>query len=157
MNEKYNFHNNLVGYCVALKFFSVTMEPRSRSRVLAEPTRGEKSKMHKHDDAKISGAKISDAKNSPAPTVPPTSYFILYFAEPTGRGGVMGPLKRARYATIPEAVERARQMKRAGDLTPIEIRDPKDGLITCELMGWRTPSLIAQQPVDYTARYKVAG
>ncbi|HZX83120.1 MAG TPA: hypothetical protein VFF19_06115 [Reyranella sp.] len=104
-----------------------------------------KSKMHKHDDAK------------PSPATSPASYFILYYAEPTGSGGVMGPMKRARYATIPEAVERAKQMKRVGDLIPIEIRDPKDGLITCELMGWRMPSLVAQQPVDYTSRYKVAG
>jgi len=110
--------------------------------------------MQKHDNAKISDAKNSDAIT---PAVSPTSYFILYYAEATGRGGVMGPMKRARYASIPEAVERAKQMKRTGDLIPIEIRDPKDGLITCELMGWRTPALLAKAPVDYTPRYKVAG
>ena len=107
--------------------------------------------MQKHDDAKT-----SPALNT-SPAVSATSYFILYYAEPTGLGGVMGPMKRARYASIPEAVERAKQMKRIGDFTPIEIRDPKDGLITCELMGWRTPSLITKQPVDYSTRYKVAG
>jgi len=101
--------------------------------------------------------KLNNAKAAVAPRGPSASYFILYFAENTGQGGIMGPMKRARYATIPEAVERAKQMKRAGNLTPIEIRDPKDSLITCELMGWRTPSLIAQEPVDYSTRYKVAG
>lgn len=101
--------------------------------------------------------KLDNAKPSSSSAVSPTSYFILYYAEPSGSGGVMGPMKRARYATIPEAVERAKQMKRSGNLTPIEIRDPRDGLITCELMGWRTPSLIGQQPVEYTTRYKVAG
>lgn len=101
--------------------------------------------------------KLDNAKASPVPPVAAPSYFILYFVESTSRGGVMGQMKRARYATIPEAVERAKQMKRIGDFIPIEIRDPKDGLITCELMGWRTPSLIAREPVDYTTRYKVAG
>lgn len=132
-------------YFARRKFPGAGTEPRFTLTRSSDADPWGKSKMQKLDNAK------------PSPATSPASYFILYYAEPTGSGGVMGPMKRARYATIPEAVERAKQMKRVGDLIPIEIRDPKDGLITCELMGWRMPSLVAQQPVDYTSRYKVAG
>ncbi len=68
-------------------------------------------------------------------------YYILYYAEASS-SGVMGPMKRARYATVREAADRAMEMRRAGGQRPVEIRDPQDRLITCELMGWKLPTLV---------------
>lgn len=68
-------------------------------------------------------------------------YYILYYAEASS-SGVMGPMRRARYATVREAADRALEMRRAGGERPVEIRDPQDRLITCELMGWKLPTLV---------------
>ncbi|MDQ0512216.1 hypothetical protein [Ancylobacter amanitiformis] len=67
-------------------------------------------------------------------------YYILYYAEQTPTG-VMGPLRRARYASAHEAADRAMEMLRAGLQRPVEIRDRQDRLITCEMMGWQLPPL----------------
>ncbi|WGD32109.1 hypothetical protein AncyloWKF20_09935 [Ancylobacter sp. WKF20] len=76
--------------------------------------------------------------SSPQDTCP---YYILYYAD-ASTSGVMGPMKRARYATVREAADRAMEMRRAGNQRPVEIRDPQDHLITCELMGWKLPPLV---------------
>jgi hypothetical protein len=68
-------------------------------------------------------------------------YYILYYAE-ASTSGVMGPMKRARYASVREAAHRAMEMRRSGNQRPVEIRDPQDHLITCELMGWKLPPLV---------------
>ncbi|PZQ81292.1 MAG: hypothetical protein DI549_14510 [Ancylobacter novellus] len=68
------------------------------------------------------------------------TYYILYYAE-TSPTGVMGTMKRARYATAHEAADRAHEMRRSGLLRPVEIRDQQDQLVTCELMGWKLPAL----------------
>lgn len=79
---------------------------------------------------------------SERPVGAPTSlYYILYYAEASS-SGVMGPMKRARYATAHEAVDRAMAMRRSGAERPVEIRDPQDRLITCEMMGWKLPALV---------------
>lgn len=67
-------------------------------------------------------------------------YYILYYAEISSTG-VMGPMKRARYANAHEAADRAHEMRRSGALRPVEIRDQQDQLVTCELMGWKLPEL----------------
>lgn len=77
------------------------------------------------------------------------SYYILYFAEPS-QTGVMGAMKRARYASVHEAADRAHEMRRAGGPRPVEIRDQQDRLVTCELMGWKLPTLA--RPASATAR-----
>lgn len=71
------------------------------------------------------------------------SYFILYYAEQL-RGGGMGPIRRARFASVAEAVDKAHEMRHSPRFSPIEVRDPKDNLITCALMGWRVPALHRQ-------------
>lgn len=76
--------------------------------------------------------------SSPQDTCP---YYILYYADES-TSGVMGPMKRARFATVREAADRAMEMRRAGTQRPVEIRDPQDHLITCELMGWKLPPLV---------------
>jgi hypothetical protein len=68
-------------------------------------------------------------------------YVILYYAEYTS-SGTMGPLKRARFASIGEAVDHAHDLRHRHEVSPIEIRDPRDNLITCALMGWRVPVLM---------------
>lgn len=67
-------------------------------------------------------------------------YYVLYFTERTS-DGFMGPLKRARFASVHEAVDRAHAMRHSTQQTPIEVRDQGDHLITCALMGWRVPPL----------------
>lgn len=74
-----------------------------------------------------------------------SSYYILYFAEPS-QTGVMGAMKRARYASAHEAADRAHEMRRTGGLRPVEIRDQHDRLVTCELMGWKLPTLARPAP-----------
>ncbi|MBS9478417.1 hypothetical protein [Ancylobacter radicis] len=86
------------------------------------------------------------AKPAAAATAQDTCpYYILYYAEASNTG-VMGPMKRARYGTVWEAAERAMEMRRLGAERPVEIRDPQDRLITCELMGWKLPSLVRPEP-----------
>lgn len=78
-------------------------------------------------------------------------YYVLYFTERSS-DGFMGPLKRARYASVHEAVERAHGMRHNSQLSPIEVRDQQDGLITCALMGWRVPPLHrSEQATDVTS------
>jgi len=74
------------------------------------------------------------------------SYYILYYAEPS-QTGVMGPMRRARFAQVHEAADRALEMRRSGELRPVEIRDQRDQLVTCEMMGWKLPSLARPAPV----------
>lgn len=71
---------------------------------------------------------------------PREPYYVLYFTERSA-SGFMGPLKRARYASARDAVDRAYSMRQCPQLNPIEVRDQQDKLITCALMGWRLPSL----------------
>lgn len=73
------------------------------------------------------------------------SYYVLYFAEPS-QTGVMGVMKRARYASAHDAAERAHEMRRSGGPRPVEIRDQQDRLVTCELMGWKLPTLARPAP-----------
>lgn len=81
------------------------------------------------------------AGSEPPAAASSSLYYILYYAEATS-SGVMGPMKRARYATAHEAVDRAMVMRRNGAERPVEIRDPQDRLITCEMMGWKLPALV---------------
>ncbi|WP_428031822.1 hypothetical protein [Ancylobacter sp.] len=67
-------------------------------------------------------------------------YYILYFTE-RALDGRMGPLKRARFALIHEAVDHAHGMRHGLRQDPIEIRDQHDQLVTCALMGWRLSPL----------------
>lgn len=69
------------------------------------------------------------------------NYVILYYAEHTS-AGTMGPLKRARFASIGEAIDHAHDLRHRHEYSPIEIRDQRDNLITCALMGWRLPVLM---------------
>lgn len=66
------------------------------------------------------------------------NYVILYFSEATA-AGTLGPLQRARFATIWEAVDHAHDLRHRKSFMPLEIRDQQDTLITCALMGWRVP------------------
>lgn len=80
--------------------------------------------------------------SSPQDTCP---YYILYYVD-ASTSGIMGPMKRARYASVREAADRAMEMRRAGNQRPVEIRDPQDHLITCEMMGWKLPTLVRSEP-----------
>lgn len=68
-------------------------------------------------------------------------YVILYYVEYIS-SGQMGPLKRARFASIGEAIDHAHDLRHRQEFSPLEIRDQRDNLITCALMGWRLPVLM---------------
>ena len=72
--------------------------------------------------------------NSSRPQIP-TAY-TLYFTGPLSDDPLQ-PMKRLRFSSIPDAVDRALQMKREGQLKPVEVRDQQGRLVTCELIGWR--------------------
>ena len=64
-------------------------------------------------------------------------YYALHYrvARPSG---VEGPIRVERYVTLSEAVRRAHEMLLGGQLSPLEIRDPNEKLITGSQTGWQT-------------------
>lgn len=73
----------------------------------------------------------------------PTPY-TLYFSDTSADS--LQPMKRLRFASVPDAVDRALEMKRGGTLKPVEVRDDQGRLITCELIGWRFSPLTPRTP-----------
>lgn len=72
--------------------------------------------------------------------------YTLYFTGPLSDDPLQ-PMKRLRFASIPDAVDRALQMKREGQLKPVEVRDQQGRLVTCELIGWRFSPLATRAPM----------
>ncbi|MBS7543134.1 hypothetical protein [Ancylobacter oerskovii] len=71
-------------------------------------------------------------QNNPSPPATYTLYFTGLSSDDP-----LQPMKRLRFSTIPDAVDRALEMKREGKLKPVEVRDQQGRLVTCELIGWR--------------------
>ncbi|GAB4064708.1 hypothetical protein KHC28_12005 [Ancylobacter sonchi] len=86
--------------------------------------------------------------NSPTPQTPTpyTLYFTGSYADDP-----LQPMKRLRFSSIPDAVDRALEMKREGKMKPVEVRDDQGRLVTCELIGWRF-SPLATRAAERTER-----
>ena len=67
--------------------------------------------------------------------------YVLLYAERSPRTSREGRTKRIDFPTLRAALDGAQLMTNRGELSPLEIRDQHDTLVTCDAMGWRISAL----------------
>ncbi len=67
--------------------------------------------------------------------------YVLLYIERSPQTTRDGRIKRIDFPTLRAALDGAQLMTNRGELSPLEIRDQHDTLVTCEAMGWRVSAL----------------